>query len=515
MAQTTLEDLPDLLDEDEGDGNEDEGDGDDDEGGEEPVASGVAAPPTPVPLPAPRPRGRPRKNAPRTAMGAPPVIAPMKGSGSVFSTRDVENLWPEIIRETIAAGHSPYEIDIRIKRTEPQEMLIGSPFNGGSVMGTENTAAATQIVNKITDEYHLLSGANGPSTYKVEFLWRVNSQLIKWGSIRLASPEAIMAMRRAQQMNGQQQGMPQPGMYPAPAPHYPGAYPSPVAPPGYPYNGFGYAPPPPPASPQGGENAGLMAELSYLRGSLTEALSAAREGRAPNIQPPPPAPVHESPSVEAIAQRVAEILRPGFGAPAAAGVGAPPAPPSPSAPVMDKMTSMMQQITQELVVGVLGKVGKSIDSAIRGDIGLGAAPAEEPSEAAEVVKPEDQLPFGVVPIPDSKWSDGRTVNFTKNKETGNIDLAGSLMANPWLIEKMGDAASGLIGAVGEVVKTMGKSQIPVPGAAEVVTNIPRGAVNVGAGHVQPQTSPSPQTAPTPPPPAAPPKPPVQGWYRGG
>jgi hypothetical protein len=84
--------------------------------------------------------------------------------------------------------------------------------------------------------------------------------------------------------------------------------------------------------------------------------------------------------------------------------------------------------------------------------------------------------------------------FPRDKETGSINVMGVAFANPFIAEKMADAASSFIGNVGDLVKNMGRAAIP--GATEVVQNIPRGAVQAGMGQ-QPQAPPVQAPAPHP------------------
>lgn len=466
-----------------GPGDDEEENEEEEEDDDEPEAPPAAARASEPEATMPRRRGRKPRDPKPEGMGAT-----VRKPKTYWHDRNIEVLWPEVLEYLRTQHRPPHDVDIRVKRTEPVEALIGQPFNGGTVMGGEGRAASTAIVDKITDEYHMISGALGPTTYKVEIFWRINSQVLTWGTLRLPSPDAIIGMRRAQQ-NAQQNAQP-PTMgapwqhYAPPPPQYafsqPSAYPSP------PYAGYG-APPPPPPPAYDPSSAEMRAELGYLRGTLDEVLRAAREGRQPNIQPPPTP--GAPPSVEDIARRVAEILRPGLGAPP---VMATPnvVPPTPATSVFE---SSVQSIMQSMMQGVLKKVAGNVDSAIRGD---GSA-SHQPNEAvAEVVDddPKEDLPFQVIPV-GSKWPDGREVFFPKKKTDGSIDYMGVLAANPFLMEKLADSASGLIGSVGDLVKNLGRAAIP--GAAEVVNNIPRGAVQAGMGQPQaPPPQPSPPPAPT-------------------
>jgi hypothetical protein len=443
------------------------------------TAPPVAVDPEPV---APKRRGgRPRKPQDPKPVG---VGATIREPKQFWKSRDIEVLWPEVLEKIRELHHTPWDVDIRVKRTEPQEMSIGPTFPGGTVMGGNGKAASTQIVDKITDEYHMASGTMGPATYKIEIFWRVNSKVFTWGTLRCQSPDAIMAMRRQQQQQAVQPGGPMgwSGPYYPPPPAYP------QLPPQYapPYAGYGA--PPPQAPPHSNEDTTAMrAEIGYLRGTLDEVLRASREGRQPNIQPMPPAGVGTPagpPGIEEIARRVVEMLRPGFGNPVMATPTVAPT------PAVSTFEASVQTIMQGMMQGVLKKVGHSVEQAIRGD-----GPATQATEAvAEVIPPEDpreHLPFESIEV-GSKWPDGRPVMFPRDKETGSINMMGIAFANPFLAEKMADAASSFASNVGDLVKNMGRAAM-APGTAEVVNNIPRGAVQAGMG--QPQAPPMRQAPP--------------------
>jgi hypothetical protein len=457
------------------DPNDDEEEQEDDD---DPEAPAVARAPDPAET-VPRRRGR----KPRGAQDPKPVGvgATIKEPRTYWKDRNLEVLWPEVLEYLRVHGRSPYEVDLRVKRTEPIEQLIGEPFSGGTVMGADGRAAATMVVDKVTNDYHMFAGAMGPATYKVEIIWRVNSKVLTWGTLRLASPDAIMGFRRAQSSGMGGSGSPASvatHYYPPPPPQYqPPQYPPQYQPP---YAGYGAPPPQPPPSSGSSDD---VRELHYLRGTMDEVLRALREGRPPNIAPPPgPAAM---PSVDDIARRVVEMLRPGFGAPPAAVPV--PTPPTPAVSVFE---SSVQSIMQNMIQGTLKKVAGNINQAMGADPQSNEAVAEIMSD-----DPKEDLPFSVIPV-GSKWPDGRDVYFPKKKTDGSIDYMGVLAANPFLMEKLADSASGLIGSVGDLVKNLGRAAIP--GAAEVVHNIPRAAVQAGMG--QPQAPPY-QPPSQPPPPA--------------
>lgn len=458
---------------------------------EEEIEAAPEPEPEPDPTPPKRQGGRPRKKQEQKPVGV--GVAAREPPLSYWKQRNIEVLWPEILEYLRQQHRSPYDVDIRVKRTEPIEMLIGQPFSGGTVMGGEGRAASTAIVDKITDEYHMVSGAVGPATYKIEIFWRINAKVLTWGTLRLNSPDAIIGMRRQQQQNQQQPPAWQGPHYPPPLPPYAG-YGAPQAP-SYspPYAGYGV---PPPHAPPSEDAAAMRAEIGYLRGTLDEVMRAFREGRQPNIQPMPPAgvgtPAGGASDIEAVARRVVEILRPGLGANPV--VATPTVAPTPAVSTFE---ASVQTIMQGMMQGVLKKVGQSVDLAIRGD-GASSQPAEAVAEVIPPEDPKDHLPFESIPV-GSKWPDGRDVMFPRDRETGSINMMGVAFANPFLAEKMADAASSFIGNVGDLVKNMGRAAIP-GGATEVVQNIPRGAVQAGMGqqpHVQ-APAPHPQVTQSPP-----------------
>jgi hypothetical protein len=447
-------------------------DEEDEELEEEEVEPQVAAAPLPPEPEPPRRRGRPRKTQDPKPVGVGATIAAPK---NFWKSRDIETLWPDVLEQIRHLHKTPWDVDVRVKQTQPIEMIIGQPFNGGTVMGGDGRASSTQIVDKITDDYHMVSGAVGPTTYKIEIIWRVSGKVFTWGTLRLASPDAIIGLRRHQKMQP-------PPQYPLPQ------YPPPQYPYQPPYTGYG-APPPsfssPPAAPVQSSSDDVR-ELHYLRGTLDEVMRAMREGRVPNIQPPPAV---AQPSVEEIVRRVVEVLRPT----PAVGVGAPPpvaaaaAAPSPMAVTLE---SSVNSILTGALEGVMKKVATSIEQAIRGG-GVSTQPNEAVAEIIPPDDPKDHLPFEGIPT-GSKWSDGRDVVYPRDRETGSINYMGIPFANPFLAEKFSDAASSLVGNVGDLVKNLGRSAIPV--TAEVIPR-PTGMGQVQAPPVHHQPPPAPTVTP--------------------
>jgi hypothetical protein len=434
---------------------------------EEEEVEPVAAVPLPPEPESPKRRGRPRKTQDPKPVGVGATIA---GPKNFWKSRDIETLWPDVLEQIRHLHKTPWDVDVRVKQTQPIEMIIGQPFNGGTVMGGDGRASSTQIVDKITDDYHMVSGAVGPTTYKIEIIWRVSGKVFTWGTLRLASPDAIIGLRRHQKMQpvGPQwgpQSFPPPQYQPPPYPYQP------------PYAGYGAPPPSFSAPPAQSDD---VRELHYLRGTLDEVMRAMREGRAPNIQPPPAV---APPSIEEIVRRVVEVLRPTL---PVAGLGAPPVvaaaaiPPSPMAVTLE---STVNSLLTGALEGVMKKVATSIDQAIRGG-GTSPQATEAVVEVMPPDDPKDSLPFEGIST-GSKWADGRDVVFPRDRETGSINYMGIPFANPFLVEKLSDAASTLVGNVGDLVKNLGRATIPT-GTAEV---LPR------AGVGQPQPPPAPTLTP--------------------
>src|ERR1700730_8348895 len=204
--------------------------------------------------------------------------APKKGNAGlgaparpVFRYQEAELLWVEVLNYLPSVGKSAYDVGIRVFKLSPEKAMVGTAFDGSSVMGNEGQSPSDALVDRVIDDYHLPCSP-GPMRYDLTFFWKVGGVIITRGTLVLQAPAEILALRRARMMNAQPKlpgmgvgapyGQPQ-QQYSQPAQHH--YYPQPQQ----------AAPQPPPSN-------------DYLLGVLSEALAAAREGRAPIISPPPP-----------------------------------------------------------------------------------------------------------------------------------------------------------------------------------------------------------------------------------
>lgn len=435
---------------------------DDDEDEEEPeVANGfhVASPATPQIQPS-----QPRKRINKPRLKAQGLGAPERPR---FHNQEAELLWPEVLESLKHLGKTPYDIRIRVSRMTPEKHQLGVAFDGASVMGSEAQSPGDQLIEFVIDNYHLHQNQQGPMRYDISFMWSMNGQVYTRGILSLPSQAEILSLRRARMTNAANAGATKPtGVGYAPPPQYP---PQPT------YQQPYYPPPPAAApSPQGHD----MNELAYLRGVLTEAISASRENRAPVIQPPPAPAPPQGLTKKDVAETVVETLQ-ALGLvtkPGAVGVGAPP--------------PAVQTAPSQFVTGFKQFVGQAREFKEAMSMMASMADGEddetpETPPAAPIVatpaKPEDTLPFAVVEVPGAKWPDGTPVQFAANKETGSIDWMGVAMSNPHAATKAMEYGGKILEAgAAALAKFAGLKH---EGAAEVVSQVPVGALNAGVGAV--------------------------------
>jgi len=197
--------------------------------------------------------------------------------------------------------------------------------------------------------------------------------------------------------------------------------------------------------------------------------------------------------VEKITARVLMGLRgAGIGVPVVASAQAPAAPVmAPAvAPPPQTLQSGIGAVAEKMVGRIIDAVGVALESQVKqtvqSTLGIGAPPAAE-EEPETPAKPEDALPWEVADV-GSTWGDGRPMKVAVNKETKGIDLQGSLMANPFVLERAMSIAEGVGGAIKEAVTKLstqavaptgvGHPQIAAPPSPpQVVAHTPEGAID--------------------------------------
>jgi hypothetical protein len=494
-----------------------------------PPRAAAPAPPAAAPPRRPRRPRAPRAASPAPGFGADPTSQKPQGENAVDMVSDVVQLFathPQI--------GTVYDLDIQVFALDGIERMLGSfPFQE---ILTSTISPGQMLQEIVIDRFHLKM-ARPPNTYDIKLVWKRTGRIYTRARLRLGSPEEINAIRMGS-------GPPRPPQAP---PGYGSPYGSPpqqapwMAQPGYPQpsyvappqpppmSGYGYPPPPqqyaPPHPSTDQETMSMRMELAQLRGALTEALNAAREGRQPNVVVPPPTPVGGipgAPGTRTIEQIVDDSVARGIGALAKTlqerlGLGsAPGGPPSLGDQLRQNLEEVVSAVMREGVAGVAGAMRASMKTQFTG---MGAPPPPpEPVEPPEPPEdPMDRLPTDFIATP-ATWPDGRPVIYPQDKETGEIDVKGIFIGNPFITESVVKLGQTLAEAAKEF------AQRPrMPDGTTVVGSIPRGAVDAGVGHVQSPpverkpapaaSAPSPDAGPTaapspasPPPAQVPPKP---------
>jgi hypothetical protein len=481
------------------DNDRDDDDQDQDEGGDTPEE------PT-------RPPGHQRKPKPnKRGAGAVDPKKFYRASGGV-GTGEAEQTWNDLVAWLPTQNLSPRDVSISFHRTHPPspngKVFVGR-VGGESITGGSELTPGQALVDYAMRFAHIGAGAQGPAAYDVYFGRKADGQSITTSSIAMPDVQTCRNIINAQdQADAGQPGVAAPRIPMPMGPPQPPWQPQPQWFP--PAAGFtGYQPPqqqaPAPPDP------GLMSELGYLRGALSEALNAAREGRQPNIPAPPgvAAPVINE---EALAQKVtaqvlmalqtAGVFKPAVAAPPPAPVAAAPsvASPPPVQQAAGGLSGMIEKMAGRLMENIINTAGATMEKSIKQASGLGAPSVsveaeEEPEEEKPAPRnPEDDIPWSVAAVPGATWSDGRPINYAKDKASEEISPLGVLMSNPVIAERAMDLANGLGNAMKDAIVKFTQGPQAVP--ARVVKEIPAGAIDGGVGSVPSSPPPPNGAAPT-------------------
>jgi len=503
-------------------------DDDDEDGTDDETSNGhVNFSQAPTPAPSPKPR-RPRRGRPGVPPGTGAWGDAPGGKGTRVSALEV---WPDLLEELTKAGKSPYDLAVRIVCEDPPPTRpIGNAFDASAIVGDRSTSPSDRLFQMVRDNYHM-TWAKGPAIYDVQFVWKEGGKIARRCSLQMPHPDEIIAMKQIGAGGfGGAPGVgraPQPPQQPWPQPYgpapqsqsqpWPQSQSQPWPQPGYAPSQSGYASPP----PQNDETVQLRAELqrerensARMQGQLDEILKAMREGRVPSAQPPAtpapsPAPAPTPPTqqvdLDGVVLRILDRMgvKPGIGAPASAqpvqpaldatdtavlrvlerlgikpgmpgiGVGAAPNPKT----VVDETDAAVNAF--ERMVTSIARVrgfGKKLDRIFSDEAPIAEA-------VAEVAEEGSKLPFDAMEIPEVKWSDGRPVMYTADRETGKIDWTAAAFSNPAVVEKVADGFSKFMGTIGKVVQAAAKQQGAGLGEpeTEVVDETPAGARDAGGG----------------------------------
>ena len=481
----------------------------------------VVSPPSPDDEEAPKKK---KLNGPLERPAGKAPSAPQSFARSGVSEADL--VWNQVCEwlpgsnDPALPTRSPFDVTIQVRRTWPPHASglaqpIGQGFSGSAVAGSGTTLPGQALINFITRYVHLPT-TDQPATYDLLFFKKGTGALLTSGRLPMPSGPECRAMMAAAEQAERVEASPGLGLPPVPpgpsaAPRAPegyGAYPSPwQAPPPW---GFGYPPQAPPAV-----DAATLGELSYLRGALSEALSAAKERRDPVIPPAPPGLANpprltDDELVERITNRVLQGLR-------GAGMANPPqvAAPMPAAPSGPGagLAKMVEQAVGSIFETSLKTFVGEMEKGIKKSIGAGAPPRDEepgdepPAQIVPPENPEDGVPWKSYPV-GANWSNGQPVKLALDKESGGPSLMGLAMTNPIFAEKLMGIAEGLGQAVQEVVRKVAGA----PQGPQVVSHIPPGAID-GTPHVAPMAPMAPMAPPPMPPMPQGPQPQAQpqGW----
>jgi hypothetical protein len=448
-----------------------------------------------------RPPGHQRTKK-RKGVGAVDPKKFYRTSGGV-GTGEAEQTWNDLVAWLPTQNLSPRDVSISFHRTHPPSpngpVFVGR-VGGEVIAGGGELTPGQALVDHAMRYAHIGTGAVGPAAYSVYFGRKADGQSITTSSVAMPDVQTCRNILNAQdQADAGTPGVTAPRI---PMPSFPQAQPPQApqqqwAPPYYPPPGYGnpYGNPTP-QQPQA--DPALMSELSYLRGALGEALNAAREGRQPNI-PAPPSPGVASPPIneEALAQKItAQVLMaltqagvmPKPAAPVAPTVTAPPPPPVSTG----GLTKSLEGMVGRLMENIINSAGKTMEQSIKQAAGMGAPPpqAEEedpPEEKPAPRNPEDDIPWSVAAVPGATWSDGRPINYAKDKESEEISPLGVLMSNPVIAERAMDLANGLGNAMKDAIVKFTSGPQAVP--ARVVKEIPAGAVDGNVANGAPASAP--------------------------
>lgn len=390
--------LPEDSEEDPEDGPEEEPEVEEEEIAAPPSVATLGAQPEPEPMPPPPKKPRKSRNLQKdhrtggdrshVIMGAAPVDTWPQEAGQV---------WERILVEAAKEHRTARDMYINVERLaisgySAEPVYIGQ-IEGEAVEGGEVITPATALTEYMIDVFH--ARASGPAKYKLDFNWK-RGRRIKMGEFRFAHPHEMMEQRayaKARAAAGQMPGSG--GMAHAPTPYAP--IPPYMQQPPYASQYPPYYPPPQQAAPAA--DPALMAELSYLRGSLAEALSAARDGRQPNIAPPPPMPAPPPADQEdaRVARVVVGVLQ-SYGLKPGTTTERAPQPPMGFGAAIDRAKEQLGGLKQ--VLGVFREFEK-----LKDEMGLGGASESETDVVTAKVEGPDGPAFDVRKIPFAKFRD--------------------------------------------------------------------------------------------------------------
>jgi hypothetical protein len=473
---------------------------------------GIAA----APAPSARVNKKSRKGSKADARATRMPAAPTE---PVWQEKDVELLWPEILRELgkpqgFYEMRSAYDVEVRALRLEPPPKMMVGRFEGSLCLGDATINPGDAFIEVFDDYITIPANMTTSVRFDVQFVWKGGPQAgtcFARGIMARPSASEVWRMRAARQregvrrqnMGGGGQGGPE-GLGGAPAQAMPGygpqGYPPPQQPYGYPqqyppqYLPQGYQPAYPyPYAPPQAQSQELSPAVQQLVSTLTEQLNVTRRELAESRGQPAPQPI---PIPQATAQpaqppqdfatQVAQGVVAGLRA-VGLGAGASAAPPAPGAALGERLLAGAAAMTEQIIGEALKRTSTSIGMAMKAQSVAAGEPepvgvASDESHAAEVVpvdNAKDSLPFQEITL-EGKWNNGQPVVYTPAKEGQTsfmgVHPMGFITANPFVLEKLTEAASTGLGRIVETIADVAQ-RATTPGGPQVVRRTPSNAVD--------------------------------------
>jgi hypothetical protein len=379
-----------------------------------------------------------------------------RGLGGGFSSNNADEVWPEIVSGLGKANEDPYEVEISVTRLQPGARTpLSRSFNGSMVRGSATQSPEDALVQYVDRNFHLPT-QRGPSTYEIVFKRRLSKQIIKRANLERPSPADIHAVEQAAT-----------GALPSYA-HLGVAAPAPQqAPPSPAQSGapiiHNYPPAVAPSVPR--ERDPYVDMLVQQNQQLMEKLLA---HNIPVPQGLGAQPTQSPITVETIAAAVAVALR-------QVGLGAPP--PAVTAPLPQRASQKVSEL-RDLVDAVrsLKSLSSEVDKIFAPETeGTGLGDPEPPPD------PDEDSPFKVMTVPGTGEGGKAPWRYAINKETKDVDWAGTGIANG---EHIGQTLSKVVDMAEKVVKRLANSAPEGPEAGEsppAFTPPPNGSSEAGGG----------------------------------
>jgi hypothetical protein len=443
-----------------------------------------------------------RKRKPRQMRGPRADLG--KKPNALWTSGEACDIWGDMCGDThprclAKEGLDPYAMEIEVARSDRgTDAYVLGVFDGSAVAGSEGMSPGAQLYNYIAETFHMTL-TDGPGRYRIKFSRKQGNVQKGIGYLSLPPKSELVRLRMAKADHERRKRMADEHDYTTnygPYPPGPTGGRGDVSVRGWPA-GVGVGPHtpqyPPPGYSAGGsdpEAAQLRAELQralereqYNKGVLDEFRAAQREGRAPNVAPPPPASAAPETLEERVARAagtavVAALGALGIGpktaqavggavASSPAGVGSGPAA-APQAPVAVQMFEKLQKATFEMVEGVMmASIKQTAENVTKGVRSATGAPEETVDEAVAVPieppKEDEKLPWQATRVSDQNWF-GKPAYFARDKETGAMSVEGVWWNNEGLRDKVGEWANTLVENAADYLKSKAKG---VPGAAEL------------------------------------------------